>query len=321
MHISFPFLFKPESNRFKNTIHIPFRQWLVVGLLSFLSLAVSGQSSPGSIFLDTVPTLISSQFSFTEGPAVDRQGNVFFTDQPNNKIWKYSIDGKLSVFLDNAGRSNGMYFDRAGNLITCADEKNELWSIDPKGKITVLLKDFKGHRFNGPNDVWLDSKDGAWFTDPYYQRNYWQRKAPDSGIGGQKLYYLAKGKTEAVVVDDKFKQPNGIIGTPDGKYLFVSDIGAGIIYKYRINSKGDLSDRQVFVKDVADGLTLDSKGNLYLAGKGVTVYDSTGNKIGHIDIPAGWTANVCFGGAKRDLLFITASQSAFLLRMNVKGGN
>lgn len=102
--------------------------------------------------------LISGQFSFTEGPAVDKDGNVYFSDQPNNKIWKYSTEGKLSVFLHNAGRSNGMYFDRKGNLVTCADERNELWSIDKDTNVSVLLKDFNGLHFNGPNDLWMDKK-------------------------------------------------------------------------------------------------------------------------------------------------------------------
>src|SRR6266480_6368029 len=79
--------------------------------------------------------LVSKQFSFTEGPAVDKKGNIFFTDQPNDKIWKYDTDGKLSVFLDKTSRSNGMYFDHKGNLLTCADEKNEIWSISPSGKL------------------------------------------------------------------------------------------------------------------------------------------------------------------------------------------
>ncbi|MEO6329848.1 MAG: SMP-30/gluconolactonase/LRE family protein [Ginsengibacter sp.] len=105
-----------------------------------------------------IPKLIAKQFSFTEGPASDKKGNVFFTDQPNNKIWKYGKDGKLSVFLDSAGRSNGLYFDKRGNLITCADGYNQLWSINKAGKVTVLLKDFQGLHFNGPNDLWIHPK-------------------------------------------------------------------------------------------------------------------------------------------------------------------
>src|SRR5262245_47676753 len=99
---------------------------------------------------------LSSEFQFTEGPAVDREGNVYFTDQPNDRIVKWNgADGSFSTFLHPAGRANGMYFDRDGNLIACADEKNELWSITPAGKVTVLVKDYEGKLLNGPNDAWV----------------------------------------------------------------------------------------------------------------------------------------------------------------------
>jgi gluconolactonase len=261
---------------------------------------------------------ISDQFSFTEGPSVDKKGNIFFTDQPNDKIWKYDVDGKLSVFMDKTGRSNGTYFDHKGNLLTCADEKNELWSIDPGGKVTVLLKDFQGHRLNGPNDLWEDMKGGIYFTDPYYQRPYWDRKAPD--IKGEKVYYLPKGKKEAIVVADDLLKPNGIVGTPDGKFLYVADIKDNKTYKYKINTDGSLSNKRLFAEQGSDGMTLDNKGNIYLTGTaGVTIYNKEGQKIKTIEVPSKWTANVCFGGKKKNMLFITASESIYTLAMKVKG--
>lgn len=168
------------------------------------------------------PKLISNQFKFTEGPAVDKHGNVFFTDQPNDKIWKYSTEGQLSVFLDKTGRSNGMYFDKKGNLLTVADENNEIWSISPDKKIKILLNNYEGKRFNGPNDLWIGPKGGIYFTDPYYQRPYWERKKAD--LDGQHVYYLPKGKKTAFIVDSNLVKPNGIIGSADGKNLFVADI-------------------------------------------------------------------------------------------------
>src|ERR1700759_119219 len=103
----------------------------------FLFIVAFKHAFTQALPLDTTqkPTLIAKQFSFTEGASVDKKGNVFFTDQPNNKIWEYSTDGKLTVFLDSAGRSNGMYFDHKGNLVTCADEHDQLWSISPDKKI------------------------------------------------------------------------------------------------------------------------------------------------------------------------------------------
>ena len=104
------------------------------------SQAVSGQSiaAPGAKL-----TLLAANFKFTEGPAADKQGNVFFTDQPNNRILEWSIEGKLSTFMSDSGRSNGMYFDDSGNLYACADLNNQLWEIDPATKkVTVLVKDY-----------------------------------------------------------------------------------------------------------------------------------------------------------------------------------
>jgi gluconolactonase len=260
---------------------------------------------------------VSGRFSFTEGPAVDKKGNIFFTDQPNDKIWKYDIHGKLVLFMDKTGRSNGMYFDPQGNLVTCADEKNELWSITPGKKVQVLMSRLQGLHPNGPNDLWIDRHGGVFFTDPYYQRDYWKRKKPD--MEAQNVYYLPKGEKEAMIVDDKLVQPNGIVGTPDGNYLYVADIGADKTYKYKIMKDGRLSGRELFVAQGSDGMTLDNKGNLYLTGKGVTIYNNKGRLIGNIPVAADWTSNVCFGGKDRKTLFITASQFIYVLAMRVKG--
>lgn len=261
--------------------------------------------------------LVSKQFGFTEGPAVDRQGNVFFTDQPNDKIWEYGTNGKLFVFMDRSGRSNGLYFDQKGNLIACADEHDQLWQISPKKKIKVLVKDLGGKLLNGPNDLWVDAKGGIYITDPYYQRDYWARKKP--GLDGQKVYYLPKGKTKLVLAADDLQQPNGIVGTPDGKQLYVADIQANKTYKYEIEADGSLTNRQLFAAKGADGMTLDNQGNLYLAGNGITVFNAAGKEIEHIDVPAKWTANLCFGGKNRNQLLITASENLYLLQMKVKG--
>ena len=264
-----------------------------------------------------VPVLVSGQFSFTEGAAVDRRGNVFFTDQPNNRIWKYDTDGKLSIFLEPAGRSNGMYFDKKGNLISCADEHEEMWSISPKGKVKVLIKAYQGKHLNGPNDLWIDNKGGIYFTDPYYQRDWWERKGPE--ITGEKVYYLPKGKQQPVPVADDLLKPNGIVGTPDGQHLYVADIKAGKTYKYHIMPDGTLSDKQLFVAQGSDGMTLDNRGNVYLTGNGVTVYNPQGEKILHIPVQAKWTANICFGGKDKSVLFITASEFVYIVPTLVKG--
>jgi gluconolactonase len=290
------------------------------GLVPFFVHAkvVTDTTLTGGLFdANEKPRLISKQFSFTEGPSVDKKGNVFFTDQPNNKIWEYSTDGKLSVFLENAGRSNGTYFDNRGNLVTCADEHDQLWSISPQKKIKVLVHDLNGHLLNGPNDVWVTPNGGIYITDPYYQRDYWERKKPD--IDGQKVYYLPKGGDSLITVAADLQQPNGIVGTPDGKYLYVADIKANKTFKYTITSDGSLTNKQLIIEQGSDGMTLDSKGNIYLTGNGVTIYNPAGVKIAHINIAEPWTANLCFGGKNKDELFITASKAIYILHMKVRG--
>ena len=285
--------------------------------LSALSSISFAQSEVQSLFVQDSLKLISSQFKFTEGASVDKQGNVFFTDQPNDKIWKYSIDGKLNLYMDKSGRANGTYFDKKGNLIVCADENNQIWSIDKNKKIKVLFSDYEGKKVNGPNDIWLDAKGGIYLTDPYYQRDYWTRKSPE--IQGQKVYYLPKGKKEAIIVTDDIIKPNGIVGTPDGKFLYVADMNANKTYRYRIGADAKLTDKQLFLNQHSDGMTLDSNGNIYVTGKGVNIYKPTGEKIGHIDIPEEWCGNICFGGKDKNMLFITASKSLYVIPTNAKG--
>jgi len=111
---------------------------------------------------------LAGGFLFTEGPTADAAGNVFFTDQPNDNIYKWSVAGELSTFLEPCGRSNGLCFDSQGNLWACAEERGELWCIDTAGKATVVVKDFQGKRLDGPNDVWVRPDGGLYFTDPNY---------------------------------------------------------------------------------------------------------------------------------------------------------
>ena len=263
------------------------------------------------------PRLVARQFAFTEGPAVDKAGNVFFTDQPNDKIWKYDLKGQLSVFRSPAGRANGLYFDKKGNLLACADGQNQLWSIGPAGQATVLVDTVAGERLNGPNDVWASPKGGIYFTDPYYKRDYWPATHP--GPHRQCVYYLAPGARRPVAVDTTLQKPNGLIGTPDGKLLYVADIGANKTYRYRLGPRGELLDKQLFVAQGSDGMTLDARGNVYLTGQGLTIFSPAGQRLAHLAVPAAWTANVCFGGKNLQTLFITASEAVFTVPMRVRG--
>ena len=258
--------------------------------------------------------LVSDKFSFTEGPASDRFGNVYFTDQPNDKIyfWNWKTN-KVEEFLDKTGRANGTYFDEKDNLITCSDESGEIWKINENGVAEILTTNFEGKRLNGPNDLWLDNEGGIYFTDPLYVRDYWKNFKQE--IFDKNLYYRnSEGKITKL---DTFTQPNGIVGSLKFKKLYVSDIDANKTYVYDIARAGKLTNKKLFCNLGSDGMTLDNLGNLYITGNGVTVFNSQGEQIHHIDVPEKWTANVTFGGENFSTLFITASKSVYTLKMNV----
>lgn len=259
---------------------------------------------------------LAGSFKFTEGPAADAQGNIFFTDQPNNRIHKWSVDGKLSIFHDSPGRANGLYFDKNGNLLACADLNNELWLINMNGEVTVLAKEYRGKKLNAPNDLWVDPKGGIYFTDPFYRRPYWNRGPMEQD--GQHVYYLTPNRKKLIRVADDLVQPNGIIGTGDGKLLYVADIRAKKTYVYTTNDDGTLSNKKLFAPEGSDGMTIDSEGNVYLTTKDMSVYNSNGKNIERIKVPER-PANVCFGGKDKQTLFITARTSLYSLRMRVKG--
>jgi gluconolactonase len=289
----------------------------LIALISILTFSCKAQED--SIVAEGAQvTLVAADYEFTEGPAVDTNGNVFFTDQPNDKIIKWSADDNtVSVYMEPSGRANGLYFDHDGNLLACADEKFQLWKIDSNKNVTVIIDDFKGKKLNGPNDLWVDAKGGIYFTDPYYQRPYWERTQGE--IEKRNVYYLTPDMKDIIMVADDMVQPNGIIGSPDGKTLYVADIGDKKTYSFTINADASLTDRTLFTEMGSDGMTLDNRGNLYLTGNGVTVFSKQGEQIHHIPIDQKWTANVTFGGKNQSKLFITAMNSVYTLDMNVKG--
>ncbi|WP_373523197.1 SMP-30/gluconolactonase/LRE family protein [Aquiflexum sp.] len=262
---------------------------------------------------------VADGYSFTEGPAVHLNGDVYFTDQPNNKIVRWSATrNEVSVFMEESSRSNGMYFDKNKNLITCADLENQVVSIDEKGNIEVLIESFQGKKLNGPNDLWISPYGGMYITDPLYKRGYWDRD-PEMQQDGEHLYFLSADRIQFFRVDESLVKPNGVVGTYDGKKLYVADIGDNKTYVYNIEEDGYLTNKKLFVEMGSDGMTIDHRGNVYLTGKGVTVFNPKGDQIAHIPIAENWTSNVVFGGAERKTLFITAMGSVYTLQMKVRG--
>jgi gluconolactonase len=273
--------------------------------------------------------LTGAQTPFAEGTTAGPNGDVYFTDQNNQRIYKWDVTQKmLSVFLEPSGRANGQYFDGKGNLLAAADERDQLWQITPDGKHTVIAGKFEEKYFNGPNDIWVRPDGGIYITDPYYRRTWWadDPNHPATQPQDQRaVYYItpAHDSIRRVAVD--FMMPNGIIGTPDGKALYVSDIDARLTYAYDIQTDGTVTNRKVTANYGSDGMTIDERGNLYLTSpagpSGVTVVDTkSGMAIGFIPVPER-PANVAFGGKDHKTLYIAARTGFYSVDTNVRGAN
>ena len=288
-------------------------------------------------------TTLGTGFGFTEGPAVDRHGNVFFTDQPNDRIYRWDAGtGQITLFLQGTGRANGMAFDKDGNLIACADMHGELWKIHPDGSHEVLVNNYGGRLLNGPNDVWINPANGGMYiSDPIFPRSYWDdtdpRKQPwepthseqaPTGKGGY-VYYLPRGGSALVRVTTEALGwnadgwPNGVVGTPDGKTLYVNKWfydNKGGTWAFDINPDGTLSNMRQFSEWGGDGMSMDELGNVYISnGQGVMAFDPQGNNILRIPTGGGATNNT-FAGRNDKILFITGPvNSVTAVKMSVKG--
>jgi gluconolactonase len=289
---------------------------------------------------------LAKGFSFTEGPAVDKKGNVFFTDQPNDKIYRWdAATGKVTTFLTGTGRANGMAFDKNGYLIACADLRGELRKIAPNGSYTVLVNNYNGKLLNGPNDVWINPVTGGMYiTDPMFPRAYWDANDPRrignanwpptrseqaaTGKGGY-VYYLASGSSTLVRVTteamgwESDSWPNGIVGTPDGKKLYVNKWVAnnmGGTWVFDIKPDGTLTNMKKFVDMGGDGMSMDERGNIYISNSlGITAFDPKGNRILNIPTGSGATNNV-FAGQNEKTLFITGPvDRVTAVKMKVRG--
>jgi len=289
-------------------------------LLYFVSALLFSACQSPILAPDAELKLLADGFTFTEGPAKSPEGDIYFTDQPNDQILKWNIDSQtLSVFKKGAGRSNGLYFDAEGYLLACADEHNELWRFDMTGKHTVLLKGYDGQWFNGPNDLWLDDQGGIYFTDPLYKRSWWTHRSDSMYQDGMHVYYRSPEGELSLLIND-FVRPNGIIGDMENQALYVADIGAQKTWKYRIESPGVLSHKTLFAPMGSDGMTIDKKRNIYLTGQGgVTVFDRRGKQVAFIAIPQKRASNVTIGGKDNKTLYITAFSAFYAIDLAQEG--
>ena len=259
---------------------------------------------------------LAGGFTFTEGPAVDAEGNIYFSDIPNSRIHKWSLEDGLSTFREDTEEANGLFFESDGTLLACQSRAGRrLVQYGRQGTLTQIAATYQGKRFNSCNDLWPDPQGGIYFTDPRYGP-----KRDDMEQDGEHVYYLKPDRRTLIRVIDDMVRPNGIIGTPDGKTLYVADHGAGKTYAYAIQREGTLAGKRLFAKRGSDGVTLDERGNLYLTTQAVYIHGPNGKELGSISVPERPT-NCCFGGRNGKTLFITAQTSLYSIEMQVKGAH
>lgn len=260
---------------------------------------------------------LASDFKFTEGPAKDSIGNVYFTDIPNQKIWIWTVEDELSLFKEDTGGANGLFFDTNQNLLACEGYRGQITSTTHNGKYTIIASTYGNVRFNQPNDIWPDSRGGAYFTDPEYN------ETPSLPQKGMHVYYILPQTNEVIRVCDDLVKPNGLIGSPDQKKLYVTDHGASITYRFTIEKYGKLSNKTIFTEVGGDGMTVDANGNVYLTTTGkkaVEVFSPDGNFLASISFPE-QPSNVTFGGKDNNELFVTARTSIYKVKTNTQGVN
>jgi gluconolactonase len=272
---------------------------------------------------------------WAEGPAYLAAGKyLVWSDIPNDRVLRYDeTSGAVSTFLAPANNHNGHFVDRQGRLISCEHRGRCISRIEYDGTRRVLADRFQGKRLNSPNDAVVKSDGSIWFTDPTYgiDSDYEGDAAPEE-IGGSYVYRLDPDSGDLTAVATDFVKPNGLAFSRDERLLYIADTGATHAENgprhIRVAEVGadarSLGPAKLFAESTAglfDGFRVDTNGHSGTsAGDGVHVYAPDGALIGKIRIPE-VVANVCFGGPKRNRLFICATTSLYAVYVNARGAS
>lgn len=296
----------------------------IAGLATWLLATALGAAEPPPIagVGPTGPIVkVRGDFQFTEGPAADRQGNLYFTDIPANQVRKLDATGAISVFLEPSGHANGLMVDGAGRIIACQMD-GRLVAIAARTKVLEILADtHEGKRFNAPNDLVIDRTGGVYFTDPRF-------RAPEPWPQGIEGVYYRDARGRVTRVAENPNAPNGVILSPDEKTLYVIPSRQKEMLAYPVDGPGKLGQARVFCtleqpegrdNTGGDGLTVDTNGNLYITSAlGIQVVDPAGKLLGVIAFPE-QPANVTFGGPAMKTLYVTARTSLYSAEMEATG--
>lgn len=261
---------------------------------------------------------VVGNLQFTEGPVWTPWKTLLFSDIPANRIYELSDNGRLKIYREPSGNSNGLTFDKQGRLIACEHSTRRVTRTEKDGTIVVLAERYQGKRLNSPNDVVVKSDGSIYFTDPTYGI-----KKEDQELGFQGVYRIRPEGQLELLVDD-FKMPNGLCFSPDEKQLYVADSSElAHIRVFDVTPDGKLTNSRIFAKTSGpggpDGMKVDVNGNLYVAGPGgVWIFDSAGKQIDLIKTPE-VPANLAWGDEDGKTLYITARTSIYKVRLDVGG--
>lgn len=289
--------------------------FLFLFIFAFISIIDAKAQIPGIGPVEPVRR-VSTGFAFTEGPASDIKGNIYFTDVSRNRIHKLDLQDQLSTFLEDSQGCNGLMFDADEKLVACQGNPGRIIRINISNKsIEPVIEQFQGKRFDRPNDLVIDRQGGVYFSDPVFSGQMVQDK-----MG---VYYVSSNGEVSRVIDN-LSRPNGVILSPDEKTLYVLS-GASNVMAYPVNSPGQIGQGRVLTQlqssSNGDGMTVDSQGNLYLTRPGINsieVVSPAGRSLGLIAFPEA-PSNCTFGGADFKTLYVTARTSVYSAKMSVVG--
>lgn len=265
--------------------------------------------------------IVAQGFRFTEGPAADANGRLYFSDVFGARIHRLADDGSVETWLEDSGMANGLMFRKDGSLLACQTKLGRVIAIDPATKkITPVAAEYNGKRFNTTNDLTIDSVGGVYFTDPAFGKGQQDSTA---------FYYVSVDGTITRMADDLLF-PNGIILSPDEKTLYVLPYRTPHVMAYEVKSPGvlgtgkvlcDLASKADHADGGGDGMTVDARGNLYVTVpsiESIQVIDPDGKTLGLIPLPNRPT-NCTFAGADHKTLYVTTAKVVYALPMEVKG--
>jgi len=272
---------------------------LIIVLLPFL--CGCGKDNKNIAVDDPDPEIIGDNLQFAEGPAF-LNGYLYFSDIVAGKIYLWSEAAGLQLFMENMAGPNGLYFDNNGNLLVCEGAEKRIVSVNAGREVTVITDKFSNAPYNEPNDIWISREGNIYFSDPVFTGTLTQ--------AGENVYCVLASTGEVIKVIDDLVKPNGIIGNSAGTMLYVADYGDSKIYQYSILPDGTLSDKKLFAGIQADGLSIDSDGNIYAASSDVMVYNSDGQFVKAIQIP-GTITNICVVEDNGKTAFITTHNAVY----------